>query len=326
MSLKKIIDVGSVNNLLKKGIINKEGVRLVDCSFAISQRPDWKTFEKEQYGKFEELLAAPSPSRKLYQNGHIPEAIHIDLDIATYPSKYQRFQQYPKELFEQFAQLVGLNNKEHFIFYGKGAFGGMLFASKIAWIFKTYGHENVSLVDGGFDAWRGNGFKVSTESVKLPRGNWTGEDQLEKYVITFEDLEAKDSEEKQYIEKTSEVNFLDTRVRAQFEGTQETGLDPHLVNGTRIPGFKNAPSSELLAKNGTLKSETEIQSWLVQNGYVANQPTVTSCNSGVQAALLAYVMDAVEPSSAPRLYNGSLKEMELRDPKKISGGPQHLPH
>lgn len=122
------------------------------------------------------------------------------------------------------------------------------------------------------------------------------------------------------------MNFLDSRVRAQFEGTQETGLDPNLVNGTRIKGFKNLPSSELLEKGGTLKSPEKVRKWLTDNGYLSNQPTITSCNSGVQAALLAYVMDAVEPKSAPRVYNGSLKEMELRDPKKISEGPQHLPH
>uniref|UniRef100_A0A8R1DG11 thiosulfate sulfurtransferase n=1 Tax=Caenorhabditis japonica TaxID=281687 RepID=A0A8R1DG11_CAEJA len=326
MSLKKIIDVGSVNSLIKKGIINKEGVRIIDCSFAVAPRPDWKTFEKEEYGKFEQLLAAPSQSRKIYQSGHIPQAVHIDLDIATYPSRYQRFQQYPAELFEKYAQLIGLDTKEHFIFYGKGAFGGMLFASKAAWLFKSYGHENVSLVDGGFDAWKGSKFDVSTEDLKLPRGNWKADDQLKKYVVTFEELQAKNGDEKEFIEKTSEVNFLDSRVRAQFDGTQETGLDPHLVNGTRIAGFKNLPSSELIGKDGKLQNEEHIRSWLQKNGYVANQPTVTSCNAGIQAALLAYVIDAVEPNSAPRVYNGSLKEMELRAPKKISDGPQHLPH
>ncbi|CAO4379375.1 unnamed protein product [Caenorhabditis nigoni] len=328
MSLKKIIDVGSVNSLLKKGIINKEGVRLIDCSYAVSSRPDWKEFEQEGYGEFKTLMAESSPSRRLYQAGHIPEAVHIDLDIATYPSRYQRFQQYRADLFEKYAQLVGLNNKEHFVFYGKGAFGGMLFASKVAWIFKSYGHENISLVDGGFDSWKRHGFDVSTEDVKLPVGNWKAEDEFKKYVITFQELDAKkEGEEKQYIEKTSEINFLDSRIRAQFEGTQDTGLDPYMVNGCRIAGFKNLPSSELLTKEGTLKSEEEIKSWLTKNGYVENQPVVTSCNAGIQAALLAYVIDTVKPSSTPpRVYNGSLKEMELRAPKKISEGPQHLPH
>lgn len=197
----------------------------------------------------------------MYLAGHIPEAVHVDLDIATYPSRYQRFQQYRADLFEEYAQMVGLNNKEHFIFYGKGAFGGMLFASKVAWIFKSYGHENISLVDGGFDSWKRNGFEVSTELVKLPAGNFKAEDNFKKYVITFQELEAKkDGEDKQFIEKTSEINFLDSRIRGQFDGTQETGLDPHLVNGTRIAGFKNLPSAELLVKGGNLKSEEEIKS------------------------------------------------------------------
>ncbi|CAI5450140.1 unnamed protein product [Caenorhabditis angaria] len=98
------------------------------------------------------------------------------------------------------------------------------------------------------------------------------------------------------------------------------------VNGTRIAGFKNFPSAELLQKPGILKSEEEIRQWFTKNGYNPSLPTVTSCNSGVQAALLAYVMDWALPESRPRLFNGSLKEVELRDPKKISEGPQHLPH
>ncbi|CAB3396560.1 unnamed protein product [Caenorhabditis bovis] len=326
MSLKKIIDVASVNNLLKKGIINKEGVRLLDCSCSISSFPDWKKYEKECYGKFEMLINRPSPSRDLYLSGHIPEAAHIDLNIAMYPSKFQKLTQYSPEVFEKYAQLIGLNSGEHFIFYSRGAQGGMMFGAKLAWLFKSYGHEKISLIDGGFDAWNQAKYDISTDDVRLPKGNWKASDAIKEHVVTFEELEDKNGCEKQLIEKTDEINFLDARIRGQFNGTEDTGLDPHRVNGTRIKGFKNCPSAELVDSNGLLKKEKEIEAWLNENGYTQNQKVITHCNTGVQASFLAYTLDALKPDLKPRVYNGSLKEMELRDPKKISEGPQHLPY
>ncbi|CAI5450143.1 unnamed protein product [Caenorhabditis angaria] len=303
--LKKIIDVAQVNTLLQRKLLNSnQGVRLLDCSYALAPRQDWRQFEKESYAKFD--LDSSSPSRKLYLSAHIPQA---------------------RRFFEKYAQKLGLNAGEHLIFYGKGAFGGMLFASKCAWLFKSYGHENISLVDGGFDGWKRAGFEVSQEDLRLQPGNWKAQNAIEKHVITYEELETKENgSEKQNFEKSDEFNFLDSRGRGQFEGTEDTGLDPNKVNGTRIAGFKNFPSAELLQKPGILKSEDEIRQWFNKNGYNPSLPTVTSCNSGVQAALLAFVMDWALPESRPRLFNGSLKEVELRDPKKISEGPQHLPH
>ncbi|CAD6186637.1 unnamed protein product [Caenorhabditis auriculariae] len=325
MSLKKIIDVKTVRNLLRKGVFNKEGVRLLDCSFAVAPRSDWQEFKKKHYGKFEKALSTPSNSRLLYLSGHIPEAVHFDFDYAMYPSKYERFTHYPPEIFEKYAQLIGLNSGEHLVFYGRGPLGGMLFASKAAWLFKSYGHDKVSLVDGGFDTWRQHKFEVSTEDLQLPSGNFPAKDSFRDHLVDFDHLTQKDENGKQYIEKTSEVNFLDSRSRGQFNGTEDTGLDPWKVNGSRIAGFKNAPAAELFNQNKTLKNEDELFSWLKSNGMVDGQEVVTSCNAGVQAALLAYVIDSLNPNSKPKLYNGSLKEMEQRDPKKISEGPQHLP-
>ncbi|PIO71942.1 hypothetical protein TELCIR_06142 [Teladorsagia circumcincta] len=64
MSLKRLIDVNTVAQLLKNNIINKEGVRILDCTYdhsLVKKKPDWKHFQKELYGKFEKLLAHPCP-------------------------------------------------------------------------------------------------------------------------------------------------------------------------------------------------------------------------------------------------------------------------
>ncbi|KIH61238.1 hypothetical protein ANCDUO_08496 [Ancylostoma duodenale] len=124
----------------------------------------------------------------------------------------------------------------------------------------------------------------------------------------------------------TQVNFLDARHRGQFNGTEDTGLDPYRVGGSNIPGFKNAPAAELVNDNGQLKSTDEIRQWLYANGYKSDHPVVTICNTGMQASMLAHIISIAVPEISPRVYNGSMKEMELRDPKRISGGRSHLPN
>ncbi|KAK6010809.1 hypothetical protein OSTOST_24124 [Ostertagia ostertagi] len=137
MSLKKLIDVSTLSQLLKKNIINKEGVRLLDCSFVVGDKPDWKMFKKELYGNFKEILSRPSMSKDLYLSAHIPEAVHASMDAAMYPSQYERFALYPPEIFEKFIQ--------------------------------SYGHEKSSVLDGRFALWRRKDLKLvlKTYSFRL---------------------------------------------------------------------------------------------------------------------------------------------------------------
>ncbi|VDM75066.1 unnamed protein product [Strongylus vulgaris] len=217
--------------------------------------------------------------------------------------------------------MIGINQGEHIILYSRGAIGGMMFSSKVAWLLKSYGHssDKISLLNGGLEQWVRQGNELSKEEVKLPIGNWKASDYLAKYNIKFEDMEYKDGD-KAYLERTDEINFLDARVREQFEGMEETGLDPYRVKGSNIPGFKNTPVVDLVHENGELKTFEEIRQWFAENGYKPNHPVVTICNTGMQAAMLAQIMEIVLPETSPRVYNGSMKEMELRDPKRISGG------
>ncbi|KAK6024885.1 hypothetical protein OSTOST_09229, partial [Ostertagia ostertagi] len=108
MSLKRLIDVNTVAQLLKNNIINKEGVKILDCTYdhsLVKKKPDWKHFQKELYGKFEKILAQPCPSKQQYLSGHIPSAPHICMDVAFYPSEYERFALYPPDVFQEYAQV-----------------------------------------------------------------------------------------------------------------------------------------------------------------------------------------------------------------------------
>ncbi|VDO25864.1 unnamed protein product [Haemonchus placei] len=59
------------------------------------------------------------------------------MDVAFYPSEYERFALYPPDVFQEYIQMLGIDAGEHLILYARGMFGGMLHASKFAWLFKV---------------------------------------------------------------------------------------------------------------------------------------------------------------------------------------------
>ncbi|CAJ0927460.1 unnamed protein product, partial [Mesorhabditis belari] len=360
--LGKFVASTTLRQLVKDGVINKQGVRLLDCSFVPGVKPDWKRFKEQLYGKFEQLSGFKSIGRALYLAEHIPESVHADLEQAMYPGKFERFSHYPPEIFQEYARRLGIRDGEHLIFYGRGAYGGMLWPARFAWLFKSYGHEKVSVLDGGLNDWVQRGYEITTEVPKMEIGNWTARDNLKETLITFEELESVDgkyepkpevnvdpsdpeheqkekelkwsnemkeweakTKGKMLIDQTSKINFLDTRPRAQFEGLQDSGLSPMCCEAVHIPGFTNTPVGEIVRDDGTIKDPEQIKNYLNESGFSADKTTITQCMTGIQASLMAYGIEYALPNVKPRVYNGSLKEMEQRDPKRISGGNRHIP-
>lgn len=72
-------------------------------------------------------------------------------------------------------------------------------------IFQSYGHDNVSVVDGGFAQWQKAGYEISQEDVKPGKGNWTAKDLVSKYNVSFDDFTITKKEKEEILEKTDEV-------------------------------------------------------------------------------------------------------------------------
>ncbi|KHJ91692.1 rhodanese-like protein [Oesophagostomum dentatum] len=100
-----------------------------------------------------------------YAKEHIPGAIHFNVDAAYYPSQYIRFDLYPPQEFEKYVRLLGINNGDHIVIYSRGPVAGMLWAARAWWTFKVYGHNKVSVLNGGLDAWKKAGKPVTSDVV-----------------------------------------------------------------------------------------------------------------------------------------------------------------
>ncbi|VDM95627.1 unnamed protein product [Thelazia callipaeda] len=317
MKLKNFIKTSVVAEILKTGGFTKGGgFRLLDCASVVSPR-DHKEFMESNYGKFEKLMSMNTSQRQEYMNKHIPNAVHIDLNIATYPDQYQPYSMYPPEIFQKYARLLGINRSEHIILYDRERVGGMLHPCRISWLFKYYGHKAVSVMDGGLQAWEEDGGEVTQKEPKIEPGDWVAT-LCPEYIVTYEDLVKKDASGRNLLDKAAQLNFFDSRPREQFEGKADTGLDPNKVTGSHVKGMKCAPAVEMIDENGRLKTDKELKFWLQKCGFKHNLPTISLCLRGMQACMLNLVIEDIFPTLHPRVYHGSCLELQNRDPARLS--------
>ncbi|CAJ0601992.1 unnamed protein product [Cylicocyclus nassatus] len=295
---------------------NKEHVVILDATYDLKGKPDYIEFKETYYGQFETLMKIKTSFSETYAKEHIPGAMLFNCDVAYYPSQYVRFDLYPPKEFEKYVRLLGINSGDHIVIYSRGAYGGMIWAARVWWTFKVYGHNKVSVLDGGLDAWKKAGKKVTSDvafkqaltgdAAHIQHGNWSAKPIDSEQIITFEELYEKRPGEKSLLEDLAKINYLDARPAAQFSG----GTLFHLR------GAKNMPLDEIADDDG-LKSAESIEEALEKVGYDDSLPTVTGCAGGVQACLLALAVRHAGVQA--RLFNGSLCEVSQRAPQLING-------
>ncbi|EJW85133.1 hypothetical protein WUBG_03957 [Wuchereria bancrofti] len=316
MKLKNFISTSVVADLLKKGSFkNGGGYRLLDCGVDFQLR-NYDDFMKTKYGRFEEMMGINTKQYRDYLEKHIPQAVHMDLNIATYPGLYEPYAMYPPEMFQKYARLLGINRSDHIVLYGRQRIAGMMVPCRISWLFKYYGHGAVSVLDGGLTAWEDDGGEITGEVQQVTPGNWRA-DLCPDYIITYEQLIEKDSNGMNMFDKADQINFFDSRPRDQFKGKVDTMLDPKRVSGSRVPSTKCAPAVEMINEKGRLKDPDELKSWLQKCGFKQDLPVISQCLRGIQACLLNSVIEDLFPSLRPRVYHGSCFELQTRDPKRI---------
>uniref|UniRef100_A0A0N4ZWH5 Sulfurtransferase n=1 Tax=Parastrongyloides trichosuri TaxID=131310 RepID=A0A0N4ZWH5_PARTI len=325
--LDKLISTKTLHDIIQNGGAAINGVRILDCTYSVTPKPDWKNFQMYELGQFEKLMKKPSKHKEEYLKSHIPSANHFDLDVARFPGRYERFSFYQPELFEIYAHKLGINKGEHLVLYSRGPYNGMLFAANVFWMFKCYGHKDLSVLDGGFNKWCKDLYPVESgsndENIQL--GNWSATDNF-KINVKYSELIEKDEEGKDMFDQTTKNLFIDARPTKVYNGEVETGLNPYFVDGSYIPGTVNLPISELFKLDGTLKKEDEVKDVIgkknldiIDDEGKKKKEVITFCNTGTQATILNFVFENIYPKIETRLWNGSLKELEVRNPKRISG-------
>lgn len=242
------------------------------------------------------LPAQGRDARAEYQAAHIPGAVFFDHDKVVEPGSDLPHTLPSPRLFAQFASSMGIDEKDEIVVYdGPGFFS----APRVWWMFRLMGADKVYVLDGGLDRWRREGRPVTAETTKIASCFFEA-DCDPAQVVSLAEM--------QEIVAEGAAQIADARPAGRFAGT-----DPEPRPGMRgghMPGARNVPAASL-SREGSLLPVEELRATLEAAGLDLSRPVVTSCGSGVTAAVISLALASVGHENN-RLYDGSWSEWGAR--------------
>ena len=224
---------------------------------------------------------------------HIPGASFFDIDKIKDNDSNLPHMLPPSEMFNSTVRKLGIGDGHKVVIYD-GL--GMRSAARLWWMFKVFGYSDVVVLDGGFPKW-----------VKENRS--TTADLTEKdirHLTIYEDKSiVADRDDVLRATKLNHCSIIDARSEGRFMGTA-----PEPRSGLRSGSIENSinvPYETLLNEDFTFKSKREIIDIFSKKGVVFNNYIITTCGSGVTAAVLYLALDEIGCSKIS-LYDGSWAE------------------
>jgi thiosulfate/3-mercaptopyruvate sulfurtransferase len=252
------------------------------------------------------LPAQQRDAKAEFRAGHIPGAVHFDIDAIA-----DRTTDLPHMLpddaaFAKAAGSLGLSETDTIVVYDSL---GLFSAPRVWWTLSVFGARDVRILDGGLPAWKRAGHLIEAgESTPTPA---TFRARLDRQAVA--DFAAVNA-----ALETRSAAVIDARSAARFRG-EAPEPRPGLSSG-HMPGARNLPYDRLQDANGRLLPPEAIREAMREAGVDLDQPVVTSCGSGVTAAVLAFALATIGKRDVT-LYDGSWAEWASRPGAKIAKGP-----
>jgi thiosulfate/3-mercaptopyruvate sulfurtransferase len=253
-----------------------------------------------------------------YQEIHVPGAkfFHID-EICNKTSDLPHMMPTPAK-FSKAVQDLGVSSQSQIVVYDSA---GLFSAARVWWMFRAFGHNNVRVLNGGLPAWIAMGGNVESrveskvESTK-PNGGASDHAQQATFTATAPADYVANLQEVQENCRTGECLVADARSLARFLGEAP---EPRVgLSSGHMPNSVSLPFDDLI-NNGRLKSASELTEIFASRGITADTTLITSCGSGVTAAIITLALDECD-LGMHRLYDGSWSEWASRDDTTILTG------
>jgi thiosulfate/3-mercaptopyruvate sulfurtransferase len=230
-------------------------------------------------------------ARALYEAQHIPGAVFFDIDeIADTASDLPHMLPSP-EKFSARVRKLGLGDGNRIIVYDQH---GLMSAPRVWWTFRIFGHKDVAVLDGGLPKWIAEGRPVEDRPAQPRERHFTAR---------LNNLMVRDKDQVQRNLATHREQVVDARAAGRFNAT-EPEPRPGLRRG-HIPGSLNVPFTTLLdPATKTFLPTPALTAKFRNAGVDLAKPVVTSCGSGITAAVLSFALHLIGHDDVA-LYDGS---------------------
>ncbi len=241
-----------------------------------------------------------------YEAEHLPGAVFFDIDEISDPDSQLPHMLPSTARFDELVGALGIHNDDQLVVYDRR---GMMSAPRVWWTFKAMGHGPVALLDGGLEKWRREQRPLDSGSVeRAPR----------RYTARLNAARVRDINALRTNLDSGKEQVIDARAADRFAGTA-----PELWPGRRqghIPGSLNLPWNDLVdAESGTFKPLADIRRKFAKAGVDPQRPVVTTCGSGITAAVLSFGLHLAGHEKSA-LYDASWSEWGLPGDTPIETG------
>ena len=248
----------------------------------------------------------PLPSDD-YLAAHIPGAVFFNVNTIA-DSNDPRPHMYPDAAqFARDVSALGISSGDTVVAYDSG---GWVAAPRAWWMFLSFGHPDVKVLDGGLQKWTREGRPTHSGAVTPKPG---------KFQAKLDPSFVRSKGQLLGNLKTNAEQLVDARPRPRFEGSVVEPW-PGRRSG-HIPGSRNVPYAELFnASTGAMKPLEQLRQAFKGAGIELTKPIVTTCGSGVSALVLTLALYRLGVRGSA-LYDGSWAEWGLPDGPPLATGP-----
>jgi thiosulfate/3-mercaptopyruvate sulfurtransferase len=232
-------------------------------------------------------------ARQEFIRGHIPGAVFFDIDAISDQTTGLPHMLADPEQFQSAARTLGVSQSSRVIVYDSQ---GLFSAPRVWWNFRVMGHRESYVLDGGLPRWLAEGRPLEAGERSSTEGDFVARlaPALVRNLAAMRATIAGGDEQ-----------IVDARSAARFAGSASEPR-PGLRSG-HMPGARNLPWAEVVDADGRMKPPDKLRQAFETAGVDLTRPIVTSCGSGVSAAVLALALARIGRDDVA-IYDGSWAE------------------